>query len=365
MKNKFLREYFNFSKRERNGFVILLIILVGIILAKVIISQVENNSRVDFEEFENEIDVFMTYQSYDIENCEPFFFDPNTATPEDFIKMGLSPKSVNSIMNFREKGGKFYKPEDFQRVYNLTPEEHEHVKDYIVIAKKTYANNYSNSYSKNEEVESSGELFNFDPNRASKQDLERLGLKSWQADNVINYREKGGFFAKPEDFEKIYGLDEDLLQNLLPFVEIEAEYNPNTNKNNTIILDINKATDIELQKLSGIGPSYSKRIVDYRIKLGGYVDVSQLYEVYGMTEELYSSIQDNLVVSNIEIEKINLNEADFKELVSHPYIDKENAINILNYRDFAGEITDFHDLVKQKAITQEFFNKLLPYISIK
>ena len=364
MKSKFLREYFNFSKRERNGFVILIIILVGIILAKVLVSQMETNSRVDFEDFENEIDVFMTYQSYDLENCEPFFFDPNTATPEDYIKMGLSPKSVNSIMNFREKGGKFYKPDDFQRVYNLTPEEYEHVKNHIVIAKKSYSNNYSYSYSNNKEKESAGELFNFDPNTASKQDLERLGLKSWQANNVINYREKGGFFAKPEDFEKIYGLDENLLQDILPFIEIEAEYNPNGNKNNTIILNINTATDLDLQKLSGIGPSYSKRIVDYRIKLGGYVDVSQLYEVYGMTEELYSSIQNNLIVSTSEIVTINLNKADFKELVSHPYIDKENAINILNYRDFAGEITDFHDLVKQKAITQEFFNKLLPYISI-
>ena len=40
------------------------------------------------------------------------------------------------------------------------------------------------------------ELFPFDPNTASAEDFERLGLESWQARSIIRFREKGGIFSR-------------------------------------------------------------------------------------------------------------------------------------------------------------------------
>ncbi len=364
MRNKFLKEYFSFSKRERNGLIVLFVILIFIIVAKLVVSNQNTKSSKDFESFENEIDVFMSYRTPELENGERFNFDPNTATKEDFMRMGLCMKSINGIISFRDKDWKFYKPEDLEKVYEITPEEYEAIKDFIVIEREYSGAKVYNNYKK--ENSSSGELFNFDPNTVTKEDLEALGLKSWQAENVIKFRDKGGVFKTKDDFAKIYGLDEKIVNKLNPFIEISGDYSSKTPaivKSNSIILSLNSSTEEELQKLSGIGPSYAKRIVDYRNRLGGYLQVEQLMEVYGMTEELFNNISDNFTIETDAIKKININKAEYKDLVYHPYISKENAKNILNYRSFAKKIKSFDELLKQKAIDQEFFNKISPYIT--
>lgn len=366
MRNKFFKEYFSFSKRERNGLVVLFVILSVIIITRLLISHQTNKSVNDFEAFENEIDAFISYYTPELDNGERFDFDPNTATKEDFMRMGFCMKTINGIISFRDKGWKFYKPEDLEKVYEITPEEYLAVKDYIVI-QNDYKKSGTNSNYKSEKS-TAGELFNFDPNTVGKEDMEALGLKSWQADNVIKFREKGGVFKTAADFAKIYGLDEETVNKLKPYIEISAEYSSSTpaiEKSNTIILSLNSSTAEELQELNGIGPSYAKRIVDYRTRLGGYLRVEQLMEVYGMTEDLYNNIRDNFTVETDAIKKININKAEYKDLVTHPYISKEDAKNILNYRGFAGNIGSFEDLVKQKAVSSEFYEKLSPYITTK
>ncbi|MBQ1720196.1 MAG: helix-hairpin-helix domain-containing protein, partial [Bacteroidales bacterium] len=119
----------------------------------------------------------------------------------------------------------------------------------------------------------------------------------------------------------------------------------------------------DFQKLKGIGEAYSKRIVAYREKLGGFISVEQLREVYGMTDELYNSISANLEIKGEPVRKININTADFKILVSHPYIDKNIAKAILDYRDFAKTIKSTDELVKQKALSQSDYVKISKYIS--
>ena len=122
MKN-FFKEYFNFSKREQNGMLVLIVILIALIGANIFLSVHKSSQKVDFSDFENEIDSFLVYQQTHFEDSELFAFDPNTASREDLLRLGLSPKSVNGIMNYREKGYKFYKPEDITRVRTLKPEE--------------------------------------------------------------------------------------------------------------------------------------------------------------------------------------------------------------------------------------------------
>ena len=49
----------------------------------------------------------------------PFPFDPNIATKETFLNLGLSHKVTRTIINFRDKGGKFWKKEDFRKIYGI------------------------------------------------------------------------------------------------------------------------------------------------------------------------------------------------------------------------------------------------------
>jgi len=362
----FFKEYFNFSKRERNGIIVLVLILILVISGKVIISKVNENQKVDFTEFESEIDEFISYQTPDFSKS-PSLFDPNSAEAEDLLSLGLSPKTVNSILEYREKDWKFYKPEDLLRVYGITEEEYNHVKDYINIPKKQYASNYKYQYPESPKSQKEPEYFYFDPNTATKEDLEKLGFLSWQSDNIIKYRNKGGYFNSSDDLDKIYGLEQEFTDKLKPWVKIDStnleNITPKTIDNSEINIEINSASAKDLQRLSGIGPSYSKRIIAYRDKLGGYISVEQLMEVYGFTDELFESVKNSFTIDLTEINKININKAEFAEIISHPYIDKEITMNILNYRKFKGEIKTTEELLKQKAINEETYNKISPYIT--
>ena len=363
MKN-FFKEYFNFSKREQNGMLVLFVILLVLIGLNVFFSVHKSNQKVDFSDFETEIDSFLIYQQTHFDDSELFAFDPNIASREDLLRLGLSPKSVNGIMNYREKGYKFYKPEDIMRVRTLKPEEYEFIKDYIVIEKSSYNGNrqYSRDYSYQREERVEAELFDFDPNTATKDELERLGFKPLQAENILKYRSKGGRFKQPSDITKMHGIDKDFAEKLMPYIKIETQ---SQTAGNNMLVNINTATETDFQKLKGIGEAYSRRIVAYREKLGGFVAVEQLREVYGITEELYNSISANLIVGNEPIRTININTADFKTLVSHPYIDKKITNAILSYRDFAKTIKSTDELVKQKAISQSEYDKISKYISVE
>ena len=362
----FFKEYFNFSKREQNGMLVLIVILLALIGANIFLSVHKSSQKVDFSDFENEIDSFLVYQQTHFDDSELFAFDPNTASREDLLRLGLSPKSVNGIMNYREKGYKFYKPEDITRVRTLKPEEYEVIKDYIVIERQQYSSNfhhndYRREYGKNDSSQPS-ELFEFDPNTATIDELERLGFKPWQAENIVKYRNKGGRFKQPSDITKIHGVEADFAESLMPYIKIESAQET---ASYDIIININTATETDLQMLKGIGAAYSKRIIDYRNKLGGFVAVEQVREVYGMTDELYNSILPHLKVGDEPVRTININKADFKTLVSHPYIDKNIANSILNYREFAKTIKSTDELVKQKAISKNEYNKISKYISVE
>src|SRR6478736_5708739 len=50
-------------------------------------------------------------------------------------------------------------------------------------------------------------FFRFDPNSASMQQFDSLGLSERQAKSIVNYRTKGGKFRIKSDLKKIYGID--------------------------------------------------------------------------------------------------------------------------------------------------------------
>ncbi|MDD2635364.1 MAG: helix-hairpin-helix domain-containing protein [Bacteroidales bacterium] len=361
----FIKEYFNFSKRERNGIIVLLLILAIIVSIRITVNNTKHNKRIDFTEFEKDIDKFIAYQTPDFSK-KPSSFDPNTADADQLLCLGLSPRSVNGILQYREKEWKFYKPEDMLRVKDLTEEEFEHVKEFIHIPKKSYSKDYKYQYPKKDYVVKETELFYFDPNTASKEELLSLGFLDWQSNNIIKYRNSGGVFSEAKDIEKIYGLDPAFVDKLKPYVQIDSTFTKKINlSNKDISININSSTALEMQKISGIGPSYSKRIVEYRDKLGGFIKLEQIMEVYGFTDELYESVKNSFIIDTSNIKKININTAKYVDLIKHPYIDKETTNSIINYRKFAGEIKSFEELVTQKAISKEVFDKLQPYIKTK
>lgn len=224
--------------------------------------------------------------------------------------------------------------------------------------------------------------FPFNPNTITKTQLVEFGLSEKQASNFVNYVRAGGKFKKTEDIKKLYCMSEDLYKAMSPYVRIPTQDKIETTKqddNSTIstktinkpftakpeiILDLNQADSLDLQILRGIGPSYGKRIYIYGQKLGGYVEISQLKEVYGMTDTLYNSIALYLKIDNPNPSKININTSTIKELSSHPYIDFYLAKAIIKLRIELGKYSSLEEIRQIHLLDEKNYEKLLPYLEL-
>ena len=134
--------FFSFSKGERRGIVILLTLILLLIISKLFIIPVLSNSNKNFSsidkelaKFEASIDTssnsYKKNEKFDFNNSDrgfaeiklnPFPFNPNVMLKEQWIQLGLSEKQANVIQNYLSKGGKFYKKEDFKKMFCISNE---------------------------------------------------------------------------------------------------------------------------------------------------------------------------------------------------------------------------------------------------
>ncbi|GAB3013117.1 hypothetical protein GCM10027284_35980 [Cyclobacterium sediminis] len=128
-------------------------------------------------------------------------------------------------------------------------------------------------------------------------------------------------------------------------------------------LSFPEVSAIELQMVQGVGPVLSARISEYRANLGGFHRPEQLLEVYGVDEALAEKIYSTFVFEPRITSKININQADFKQLIQHPYIDYGATKVILAYRNQHGAFGSAEDLLKIKIFNRPWVDRVAPYLS--
>lgn len=69
-----------------------------------------------------------------------------------------------------------------------------------------------------------------------------------------------------------------------------------TAANETLMLDINKATEEELVRLPGVGPEIAKRIIRERQRQGGFRNIEELKAVKGIGDKKLQMIRPNLII---------------------------------------------------------------------
>ncbi len=128
------------------------------------------------------------------------------------------------------------------------------------------------------------------------------------------------------------------------------------------IIDLNKCDSASLMVLPGIGPVLSARIIKYRNLLGGYAEVSQLREVYGLPEETYRLISARLRTDREDVCKIIVNKADYRQLLRFPYFERYDVTAILKYRELQGKIESCDEMVENKILSKETADRVKWYL---
>src|SRR5690606_5424831 len=118
-------------------------------------------------------------------------------------------------------------------------------------------------------------------------------------------------------------------------------------------IDLNLATEEQLQQVSGVGLALSKRIVEYRKKLDGFSNDKQLFEVYGLDSTVVKRTLNLFTVKTPkEIVKININKASASDISTVPGISFEMAKSIWEFRRLREKIDSIDELLKIEGITE-------------
>lgn len=143
-----------------------------------------------------------------------------------------------------------------------------------------------------------------------------------------------------------------------PYTRTE-KYAPGT------LVELNTADTTILKKVPGIGSTFARRIIKYRELLGGFYDVSQLAEVYGIDEERYQTLAPWFIADTLHIRRLEVNTSSAADLRKHPYIDYRQAKAIEQLRKQKSRLSGWENLQLIEEFTDTDKKRLTPYLSFK
>jgi len=208
----------------------------------------------------------------------------------------------------------------------------------------------------------------FDPSVYSASEWMYLGLSEKQTKVVMKFAARG---IKNEDqLKQIFVIPDQLFYLIKDSVifSITPHFNERkvtqSARKEISMIELNTASADELEKLVGIGPYLSDKIVSLRSQLGGFNQIEQLLEVYKFPPELLESIKNFVTVDPLMVHKINVNSGTTEELNAHPYLNWNQANSIVKIRKQKGKYTSLDQLKESVLIDEKTYKKILPYVTL-
>lgn len=297
-KRQLIGDYFQFTRKDRIAILIIATVLLASFLLPSVLEdrflaekpvtdtswitalrQLEKPKPAVAEQFSRERNTKNGYDEYVYDRTtdgynnglkgELFSFNPNTLSSEDWRKLGLRDKTIRTIRNYIEKGGRFKKQEDLQKVYGLKAEEYERLKEYVQIENSSPALLRTNEpvYSPRKEI---GVI---DINTADSAAFEALpGIGEKLAMRIIHFREKLGGFYSVEQVGETYGLADSVFIKIKPYLRL---HDPGA----VTKININTAGLDELKAHPYIRYNLAKAIINFRQQHGAFSAVEDLKRI--------------------------------------------------------------------------------------
>lgn len=218
--------------------------------------------------------------------------------------------------------------------------------------------------------------FAFNPNRISYDSLLLLGFSPYAAKSLTGYVSKGGTIYDVERLKSVYGVDSELIDDLEGYIYYpKREEYPRTDWEKitaerdsiyaTLVVELNTSDSLELSEIRGIGLYTAGKIIRMRERLGGYLYKEQLLELDVIPDSLYTTIKNHLSVNTAKVRKINLNTADYRTFMKHPYFPKEVINKILKYRNQHGNFAKVEHIRRIISLSEEEGERIIPYMMVE
>ncbi len=291
MSRRSWQDYFSFTKKELNGLMVLLVLMLIAIIFPMIYQPSILSPKIDIAAFQREVAAFersaqqdraYSYRdSYPVKTKQKvisyFKFDPNGLPASDWMKLGLSEKQIKVIKNYEAKGGKFYSKADVQKMYVISQEQYNALEPYIQIANRRFAKERVS------EETTQKPLVKLDVNLADSSDLEQVrGIGPAFAARIVKYRDRLGGFYSLTQLKEVYGVDSAKFASWSAQLSLE---NPRLQK-----ININEAAFEDLKKHPYLSFKQINAILQYRKQHGAYADMQDLKKVGILSDEILRKI---------------------------------------------------------------------------
>ena len=303
------KEYFTFSKKDRIAAFVFVIVVAGSIFVPQLFSK--NSSQVglkqdsvlvlaidtlqqrqiakkvhDGNQYENRSYEYEPSQSKSFTIGELFPFDPNTISLNEWQRLGLNEKTSKTILKYVSKGGKFYKPEDLQKIWGMPDGFYERVKDYVQITsvQKTY---FKGENEREPFVREERKFTVININKADTSAFISLpGIGSKLSARIIAFREKLGGFHSVEQVKETYGLPDSTFQTIKGRLQVDPL--------NIRKINLNTATKDELKVHPYIRWNLANAIVEYRNQHGSFKSLDDLKNIVLVDESTIQKLSTYL-----------------------------------------------------------------------
>lgn len=381
--------FFETTKRERRQTLSVFLLSILLLVGNTIYTTVHHHHKMNDSTYINMLllsdsafaaetnnDTLNRLDRYIVERYSQltlFKFNPNTAQEDELTQLGLTQKQINTLLNYRSKGGTFTCKDDFRKLYGIRYRQFQILRPYIDLPEKethnymgtASASSFKNNKAQNQKPtpnddSTKTELFKFDPNFISEEDMYRLGFYTKQIESFIKMRNEGKKYYVKQDFAALYFVDDKKFKQLEPYINIDLvkllgheAYNLNT------------ITADELASKINIPEKDAQKIVEMRTALGGFYSVYQLSDC-GIAYNLAQKYAEYLFVApSFKITKININDIPENDLKAHPLFNAKQAEVVLKYRTEKGRLMHIEDLRSLNRFDKNELKKIERYFSFK
>jgi competence protein ComEA len=286
---KWLSEYFSFSRKDRIGIMALIAMIVLFFFLPLLFRQ---EPALEIKIFPQDPSTptangaftkpSIKEYSKSEENFKPelFNFDPNSISVAEWKRLGLPEKTTRTIMNYREKGGRFYKSEDLLKVWGMPENFYNRVKGHIRITSQTNMKPVDEKSSYVKPLKK--EIKAVSINEADSAQLEQLpGIGPKLSSRIVKYRDRIGGFHSIDQLAEVYGLADSVVQKVKPFLVLTGEIKK---------ININSSTRDELRAHPYFAWSLANAIVEYRKQHGNFTSIEHLKKIALIDEELFQKL---------------------------------------------------------------------------
>ena len=297
--------YFIFSEKERKGIIVLGVILtLSIVFTLLVPHKNDSVGRAS---------------PLMIPKLHLFTFDPNTIDSANAILLGIPVKQVNTLIHYREKGGRFYKKEDILKLYGLDPvianqlipfielKSTESISKWGSYTRNDKGNNYESNYDDAHKYKTNNyKESNYGPWLKMKKaaiswtiDVNEADANEWHnktklpmniVHQIINYKNHLGGFTHPLQLKKVYGLADTTFQNLRPHLLVQKNFKPLLNSSTMNFAQWKSLGIFEDQQIF--------EILKMRKQQGGQVSWRELVILFDLPEKQALWLKGRIIISD-------------------------------------------------------------------